>query len=69
MDPMISSGQFKLLEVHFGINGQRLNPLELQARGYSVALNDFYVITELPIGGVGGYYKVTKFMNLHLKVV
>uniref|UniRef100_A0A3Q2C8V5 Zona pellucida protein AX 2 n=1 Tax=Cyprinodon variegatus TaxID=28743 RepID=A0A3Q2C8V5_CYPVA len=57
MDPMISSGQFKLLEVHFGINGQRLNPLELQARGYSVALNDFYVITELPIGGVGGYYK------------
>ncbi|MEQ2159266.1 hypothetical protein GOODEAATRI_021099 [Goodea atripinnis] len=57
IDPMISSGQFNLLEVHFGINGQRLGAVEMQAREYSVALNDFYIVTELPIGGVGGYYK------------
>ncbi|XP_012724484.3 uncharacterized protein LOC105930698 isoform X2 [Fundulus heteroclitus] len=57
IDPMISSGQFNLLEVHFGINGQRLDAAEMQARDYSISLDDFYVITELPIGGVGGYYK------------
>uniref|UniRef100_A0A096M6E6 Uncharacterized LOC103134143 n=1 Tax=Poecilia formosa TaxID=48698 RepID=A0A096M6E6_POEFO len=57
MDPMTSSGQFNLLEVHFGINGQRLDAVEMQAREYSVTLNDFYIVTELPIGGVGGYYK------------
>ncbi|PWA27738.1 hypothetical protein CCH79_00000449 [Gambusia affinis] len=57
MDPMTSSGQFNLLEVHFGINGQRLHAVEMQAKGYSVALNDFHIVTELPIGGVGGYYK------------
>lgn len=58
MGPMVSSGQFNLLEVHFGINGQRLDAAEIQAREYSVALNDFYIVTELPIGGVGGHYKV-----------
>uniref|UniRef100_A0A3B3XDR7 ZP domain-containing protein n=1 Tax=Poecilia mexicana TaxID=48701 RepID=A0A3B3XDR7_9TELE len=57
MDPITSSGQFNLLEVHFGINGQRLDAVEMQAREYSVTLNDFYIVTELPIGGVGGYYK------------
>uniref|UniRef100_A0A3B5QE78 Uncharacterized LOC102233503 n=1 Tax=Xiphophorus maculatus TaxID=8083 RepID=A0A3B5QE78_XIPMA len=57
MDPMTSSGQFNLLEVHFGVNGQRLDAVEMQAREYSVALNDFYIVTELPIGGVGGYYE------------
>uniref|UniRef100_A0A3B5L354 ZP domain-containing protein n=1 Tax=Xiphophorus couchianus TaxID=32473 RepID=A0A3B5L354_9TELE len=57
MDPMTSSGQFNLLEVHFGINGQKLDAVEMQAREYSVALNDFYIVTELPIGGVGGYYE------------
>ncbi|XP_054910138.1 uncharacterized protein LOC129375232 [Poeciliopsis prolifica] len=57
IDPMTSSAQFNLLEVHFGINGQRLDAVEMQARKYSVALIDFYIVTELPIGGVGGYYK------------
>lgn len=66
MDPMTSSGQFNLLEVHFGINGQRLDAVEMQAREYSVALNDFYIVTELPIGGVGGYYEVTWLMTFNV---
>uniref|UniRef100_A0A3Q3B3F3 Uncharacterized LOC108233398 n=2 Tax=Kryptolebias marmoratus TaxID=37003 RepID=A0A3Q3B3F3_KRYMA len=56
-DPVITSGQFNLLAVHFGINGQRLNAAEMQAQQYTVSVNDFFIVTEIPIGAVGGYYK------------
>ncbi|KAM9703793.1 uncharacterized protein ACNS7B_002373 [Menidia menidia] len=57
IDPMITSGHYNLMEVHFGINGQRLDGAEMQARQYSLSLNDLYIVTQIPIGAVGGYYK------------
>lgn len=59
IDPSISSGQFKLLEVHMGVNGQRLEPAEMARRRYSLTVNDVYIITEIPIGADGGYFKVS----------
>uniref|UniRef100_A0A3Q3KDJ3 ZP domain-containing protein n=1 Tax=Monopterus albus TaxID=43700 RepID=A0A3Q3KDJ3_MONAL len=57
IDPLISSGQFKLLEVHMGVDGQRLDAAEMAARQYSMSVSGAYVIIEIPIGAVGGYYK------------
>ncbi|TMS12097.1 Zona pellucida sperm-binding protein 2 [Larimichthys crocea] len=57
IDPLIYSGQFKLLEVHMGVDGQRLEPPEIAARRYSLTVNDVYIIVEIPIGAVGGYFK------------
>ncbi|KAE8286758.1 hypothetical protein D5F01_LYC14707 [Larimichthys crocea] len=53
IDPLIYSGQFKLLEVHMGVDGQRLEPPEIAARRYSLTVNDVYIIVEIPIGAVG----------------
>lgn len=58
IDPLISSGQFELLEVHMGVDGQRLEPAEMAARQYSLTVNDVHIIIEIPIGAVGGYFKV-----------
>ncbi|XP_040016675.2 uncharacterized protein LOC120808112 [Gasterosteus aculeatus] len=57
IDPLISSGQFKLLEVHMGVDGQRLDVAKMAARRYSMSVNDLYIITEIPIGAVGGHFK------------
>ncbi|CAK6979205.1 uncharacterized protein LOC128376852 [Scomber scombrus] len=57
IDPLISSSQFKLLEVHMGIDGQRLDAVEMAARQYAVTVNDVHIIVEIPIGAVGGYSK------------
>ncbi|KAI3363711.1 hypothetical protein L3Q82_001327 [Scortum barcoo] len=48
---------FQLLEVHMGINGQRLNAAEIAARRYSLSVNDVYIIVEIPVGAVGGSFK------------
>lgn len=42
-----------------GINGQRINPAEMAARQYSVSVKDKYIIIEIPVGAVGGYFKVS----------
>lgn len=63
IDPLIYSGQFKLLEVHMGVDGQRLEPPEIAARRYSLTVNDVYIIVEIPIGAVGGYFKVSSTTN------
>ncbi|KAM6915037.1 zona pellucida sperm-binding protein 2-like [Xenentodon cancila] len=57
MVPMISSQHFNLLEVHFGLNGQRLDPAEMQAHQYSVSVNENYVIAQIPFGAAGGYFR------------
>ncbi|KAM7395242.1 hypothetical protein PAMA_006823 [Pampus argenteus] len=57
IDPLISSQQFQLLEVHMGINGQRLDSAEMAARGYTMTVNDIHIIAEIPVGAVGGYFK------------
>uniref|UniRef100_UPI0037E87E56 uncharacterized protein n=1 Tax=Semicossyphus pulcher TaxID=241346 RepID=UPI0037E87E56 len=57
IDPLISSGQFQLLEVHMGVDGQRLDAAEMAARRYSLSVNDIHIIVEIPIGAAGGYFK------------
>ncbi|XP_070705364.1 uncharacterized protein [Pempheris klunzingeri] len=57
IDPLIASRQFRLLEVHMGIDGKRLNPAEIAARGYSLSVSDMHIVVEIPVGAVGGYFK------------
>ncbi|XP_039981930.1 uncharacterized protein LOC120789331 [Xiphias gladius] len=57
IDPLISSGQLKLLEVHMGIDGQRLDAAEMAARRYSLSINDMHIVVGIPVGAVGGYFK------------
>ena len=59
IDPLISSGQSKLLEVHMGIDGQRLDAAEMAARQYSLSINDLHIVIGIPVGAVGGYFKVS----------
>lgn len=42
-----------------GVNGQKLEPAEMAARRYSLTVNDVYIVVEIPIGAVGGYFKVS----------
>ncbi|XP_059212233.1 uncharacterized protein LOC131990981 [Centropristis striata] len=57
IDPLISSGQFQLLEVHMGVDGERLDGAEMDARQYSLSVNDMHIILEIPVGAVGGHFK------------
>ncbi|CAJ1077002.1 uncharacterized protein LOC117823812 [Xyrichtys novacula] len=57
IDPLLSSGQFYLLEVHMGVDGQRLDPTEMAARGYSLSVNDMHIVVEIPVGAAGGHFK------------
>uniref|UniRef100_A0A3Q1IM75 ZP domain-containing protein n=1 Tax=Anabas testudineus TaxID=64144 RepID=A0A3Q1IM75_ANATE len=57
IDPLISSKQFKLLEVHMGINGQRITTAEMAARQYSLIVSSTHIVIKIPIGAVGGYLK------------
>lgn len=41
-----------------GVDGQRLDVAKMAARRYSMSVNDLYIITEIPIGAVGGHFKV-----------
>ncbi|XP_074542014.1 uncharacterized protein LOC141802364 [Halichoeres trimaculatus] len=56
IDPLISD-QFYLLEVHMGVNGQRLDPAEMAARGYSLSVTDTHIVVKIPVGAVGGFVK------------
>ena len=58
IDPLISADGFKLLEVHMGVNGQRLDAEEMAARQYTLVINDVHIITKIPVGAIGGYMKV-----------
>lgn len=42
-----------------GIDGQRLDTGEMAARQYAVTVNDVHIIVEIPIGAVGGHFKVS----------
>ncbi|XP_074471896.1 uncharacterized protein LOC141756224 [Sebastes fasciatus] len=57
VDPLISSQQFKLLEVHVGVDGERLDAAEMAARRYSLSVTDLHVVVEIPVGAVGGHFK------------
>ncbi|XP_068593470.1 uncharacterized protein [Cebidichthys violaceus] len=57
IEPLTSSGQSQLLEVHMGVDGQRLDVAEMAARHYALSVNDLYIITKIPVGAVGGHFK------------
>uniref|UniRef100_A0A667XZ09 Zona pellucida protein AX 1 n=1 Tax=Myripristis murdjan TaxID=586833 RepID=A0A667XZ09_9TELE len=54
--PLIDGG-IKILEMHMGINGQRLDKAQMAARGYTLSATKFHIIIEIPIGSPDGYYK------------
>ncbi|XP_049613172.1 uncharacterized protein [Syngnathus scovelli] len=56
IDPLISSSQFRLLEVHIGVDGRRLNADELSARRYNVTVDNMYIMVQIPIGAPGGFF-------------
>ncbi|KAA8583106.1 hypothetical protein FQN60_015652, partial [Etheostoma spectabile] len=57
IDPLMSSGQFKLLEVHMGVDGQRLTTAEMAARQYVLSVTDVHIVITIPVGAVGGHFK------------
>nr|XP_057912497.1 uncharacterized protein LOC131106949 [Doryrhamphus excisus] len=50
-------GSFKILEMHMGINGQRLDRPQMAARGYTLSTTDFHIVVEIPVGCPSGYNK------------
>ncbi|XP_030577378.1 uncharacterized protein LOC115774309 [Archocentrus centrarchus] len=63
IDPLISSSRVQLLEVHMGINGQRLDPAQISAR---LSADDSYIIVQIPVGANGGYFKSHIQQNRYL---
>ncbi|XP_058469804.1 zona pellucida protein AX 1 isoform X2 [Solea solea] len=53
----LMDGSFKIVELHMGINGQRLDKSQMATRGYTLSQTDFHIITEIPLGSPDGYYK------------
>lgn len=60
--PLID-GSFKIVEMHMGINGQRLDKSQMATRGYTLSAREFHIVIEIPIGSPDGYYKVGKCIN------
>ncbi|XP_041814190.1 zona pellucida protein AX 1 [Chelmon rostratus] len=50
-------GSFKILEMHMGVNGQRLDKSHMATRGYTLSTTDFHIVIEMPVGSPDGYYK------------
>lgn len=63
MTPLLD-GSFKIIEMHMGINGQRLDKSQMATRGYTLATTDFHIVLEIPVGSPDGYYKVGKSLDL-----
>ncbi|KAM7367777.1 hypothetical protein PAMP_014054 [Pampus punctatissimus] len=53
----VIDGSFKIVEMHMGINGQRLDKSQMAARGYTLSATDFHIVIEMPVGSADGYYK------------
>lgn len=58
--PLMAS-QHQILEMYMGINGKRLNQMEMKARGYTMVTTELQIIMSLPVGGPDGYYKVGQY--------
>ncbi|XP_071396797.1 zona pellucida protein AX 1 [Centroberyx affinis] len=54
--PLID-GRIKNLEMHMGINGQRLDESQMAAKRYRLSSTEFHIIIEIPVGSPDGYYK------------
>ncbi|XP_028253048.1 uncharacterized protein LOC114428649 [Parambassis ranga] len=57
IDPLISSSDFQLLEVHVGLDGQRITFADMEARQFSMSVNDMLIILEIPVGAAGGFFQ------------
>lgn len=55
--PLLASNDCKTLEVHMGIDGERLGEADMASRGYTMTATDAHIIIKLPVGGPDGYYK------------
>ncbi|XP_061561100.1 uncharacterized protein LOC133417379 [Phycodurus eques] len=55
IDPLISS-KVRLLEVHVGLDGRRLDPAEMSARRYNLTVDNKYILVQIPIGAPGGFF-------------
>lgn len=58
IDPVISSNQFRLLEVHMGVDGKRLDPDEVSTRRYNISVDNMYIVVRIPIGSPDGFFMV-----------
>ncbi|XP_077409480.1 uncharacterized protein LOC144039721 isoform X2 [Vanacampus margaritifer] len=56
IDPLISFGRFRLLEVHVGVDGKRLGADEVSARRYNMTVDNMYIVVQIPIGAPGGVF-------------
>ncbi|XP_070781644.1 zona pellucida protein AX 1 [Enoplosus armatus] len=56
LTPLID-GSFKILEMHMGVNGQKLDKSQMATRGYTLSTIDFHIVIEIPVGSPDGYYK------------
>ncbi|XP_020497136.2 uncharacterized protein zpax1 [Labrus bergylta] len=54
--PLID-GAFKIIEMHMGINGQRLDKSQMAKLGYTLSTTDFHIIIVIPVGSPDGYFK------------
>ncbi|KAK2890066.1 hypothetical protein Q8A73_018366 [Channa argus] len=53
----LSERSCKIIEMHMGINGERLDKSQMATRGYTLTATEFHIIVEMPIGSPDGYYK------------
>lgn len=51
-------GRLKILEMHMGINGKRLDKAQMVSRGYKLSSKEYHIVIEIPVGSPDGYYKV-----------
>lgn len=51
-----------------GVDGQRLNTAEMAARQYVLSVNEQHIVIEIPVGAVGGHFKVrfTYYNHFHM---
>ncbi|KAM4600974.1 zona pellucida protein AX 1 [Polymixia lowei] len=56
MTPLVN-GAVRILEMHMGINGQRLDKTQMAARHYTLSANEYHIVIEMPLGSPDGYFK------------
>ncbi|CAL8315674.1 unnamed protein product [Lota lota] len=54
--PLVN-GRVKILEMHMGINGQRLDKAQMVSMGYTLSSTEYHLVIEIPIGSPDGYFK------------
>ena len=57
--PLLASNTCETLELHMGIDGERLDESQMASRGYTMSVTNSHFVIELPVGGPDGYYKVS----------